>query len=199
MKETGYSLRGLAAALLALALGADAVRAGDVPFMESFDNLSSGALISLNEWETLRNQDVQVQTTVKFAGAKAAIVGTNAVMWNEFNDATITNVWIDFYARQPYSTNNTPPVITGSVAAAFYIDTAGALRVLSNDTWLTLSTTVPSNTWQRFTVKLDYKASRWSLFTADDVPNRLLTSVITNVPFASISTNSYFQAFRVKN
>jgi hypothetical protein len=36
---------------------------------------------------------------------------------------------------------------------------------------------VPSNTWRRYTVNLDYPAQRWSLFLASEVPNALAVAV----------------------
>ncbi|MCE9613422.1 MAG: hypothetical protein K8T26_04045 [Lentisphaerae bacterium] len=197
--RSGARRRGWVPGLALGLLAAAGLRAGTVPFMEPFDTLPSGVLHAQNSWESQRQRDVQVQTTVAFDGAKAAVVATNAVLWNSFNDPAVTNVWIDFYARQRYPSNDAPPSITGSVAAAFYVDSSGALRVTSNNTWLTLSQTVPSNVWRRYTVNLDYVTHRWSLFLADEVPNRLSTTVITNVPFWSSSTNAYFQRFRVKN
>ena len=174
-------------------------RAGDVPFMEPFDDAPGVLLHNYRGWNASRQQDAQAQQGQVFAGTKAAVVSTNAVLWQEFNDSSVTNVWLDFYGWQEYPTNNTPPDLEGSVAASFFVGTDGKIRATSNSTWVTLNYTVPANTWRRFTINLDYTTSRWSLYAADNVPNRLATPVATDLPFHSSSTNAYFRAFRVKN
>ena len=112
---------------------------------------------------------------------------------------TATNVWIDFYARVPHPTNSTPPVISTNAVAAFYVAGDGSVRAISNNTWVTLNYTVPSNTWYRFTVNLDYTTSNWSIHAADSVPNALATTVATNLKFQATATNTYFHRFRIKN
>ena len=126
-------------------------------------------------------------------------MGTNTVVWHDFTNATATNVWIDFYARSSRPTNSTPPSITGSVAAAFFIDASGSIQAISNTTWITTGYTVSNDEWHRFTINLDYMNEKWSLFAAGDTPNVLSTIVATNLALSSTSTNEYFHRFRVKN
>lgn len=189
----GWALAGAAALMAAAAL------AGDLPFIESFETQTSVVLHNHNDWRARRQQDAQVQGNVVFAGSQAGVVATNALLWQNFGDATATNVWIDFYARQQHPPNNDPPELAGSVAAAFYVGTDGKIRAISNATWVTLDVTVPSNAWRRYTVNLDYGAQEWSLYVADEVPNRLATAVAEGLKFRTGSTNAYLQTFRVKN
>jgi hypothetical protein len=174
--------------------------ADDVPFKEPFDELSSGVLHNQNQWQAQQVNNAQVQTATVFAGSKATAVTTNTLVWHNFTNATATNVWIDFYARVPYPANADPPSLTGSVAAAFFVTPEGKVKAVSNDTWVTFDNwTVPSNTWQRFTLHLDYGASNWALYAAGTVPNSLSTALATNLAFSSSSTNTYLRRFRVKN
>jgi len=173
--------------------------AEDVPFIETFDDRTTGVLHNQHGWQARKQNDAQVQTDVTYAGAKAGTVETNSLVWNTFTNASATNVWVDFYARLEYPSDNDPPTLTGSVAAAFYLDTAGKIRAVSNDSWMVLDYTVESNTWYRFSVNLDYDESRWELHVADSTPNELSTKVATNLAFSASSTNEYFHAFRVKN
>jgi hypothetical protein len=173
--------------------------AQDVPFVESFDSLDSGALHNQNDWSARHQNDAQVESSTVYAGGNAATLGTNTVVWHDFTNSAATNVWVDFYARSSYPTNSSEPSIDGSVAAAFYIDKDGKIRAISNNTWVTLGYTVSSNEWHRFTVNLDYVNEKWSIFAADDTPNKLSTIVATNLAFSASSTNEYFHRFRVKN
>jgi len=189
----------LGAMVLASLCAALVAMAQNVPFMESFEDRTVGALHNQSDWQARRQNDAQVQSATVFAGSKAGTVGTNAVVWHNFTNTTVTNVWIDFYTRSAYPTNSSAPSLTGSVAAAFYVAQDGGVRAISNDTWVTLSYTVSCNTWHRFTVNLDYNQEIWSLFAADSTPNTLSTILSTNLAFSSTSTNEYFRRFRMKN
>jgi hypothetical protein len=171
----------------------------DMLFTEPFDSLNSGELHGQNGWQAQDESGAQVTNSVAFAGGKSTMLGTNTVAWHDFADSTGTNVWVDFYARSSYPSNSTTPSLTGSVAAAFFIDKDGAIVAISNTTWVTLSYTVSSNEWHRFTVNLDYNSKKWAIFAVDDTPNKLSTVVATNLAFSSSSTNEYFHRFRVKN
>lgn len=189
----------LAMAILAVLCAFLTAMAQDVPFVESFDNLDSGALHNQNDWAARRQNDAQVETTTVFAGDNAAMIGTNTVVWHNFTNSTATNVWVDFYARSSHPTNSTSPSLKGGVAAAFYIDAAGTIRAISNATWVTLGYTVADDEWHRFSVNLDYINKKWAIFAADDTPNVLSTIVATNLAFSATSTNNYFHRFRIKN
>jgi hypothetical protein len=193
-------VRGAAIAAAALAAVCFRTPAGaqEVPFAETFDSRTAGALHGQNQWQAHRQNDAQVQTAVVYAGGKAAAVTTNTTAWRGFSGAA-TNVWVDFYARVPRPAAGAAPALVGSVAAAFYVAEDGTIRATSNAAWVALNHTVPSNAWHRFTVHLDYAAERWDLYAADDTPNRLSTPVATNIPFSSLSTNTGFRGFRIRN
>jgi hypothetical protein len=192
-----YTIQGAILAIILFAVGS--VQSADELFTESFDNLSTGVLHRQNGWLSDRQNDAQVQTETAFAGTQAGTVSTNATVWHSFTNTAATNVWVDFYARVPYPGDADPPALTGSVAAAFFVTDSGALKAVSNNTWVMLNYTVPADTWQRFTMHLDYKTKRWELFAADDTPNRLLTVIATNLAFSASSTNTYLRRFRIKN
>lgn len=189
----------LLALFLTAGVGWAAESTAALPYMEPFDDYTDTRVHGRNAWQAQRAGDVQAQTAVVYAGARAAIVATNSLLWNRFDDPTATNVWIDFYARQAYPLDDTPPVLATNAAAVFYVDSSGYIRALSNTTWVVLDTVVPSNVWRRYTVNLDYVAARWSLYLADEVPNRLSTPVAEDLAFSSTSTNTHFRTFRVKN
>jgi hypothetical protein len=168
-------------------------------FTETFDDRAEGVLHNQNSWNAQQQNDAQVQADQKYAGTQAGLIATNTVVWRHFNDDTATNVWVDFYAYVTYPADASAPSLNGSVAGAFYIDDGGEIHAKSNATWVATGTTVPENTWRRFSVNLDYAASNWMLYVAGDQPNALATAVATNLAFTSSATNRYFRRFRVKN
>ncbi|MBT3295997.1 MAG: hypothetical protein HN919_01465 [Verrucomicrobia bacterium] len=190
---------GSVALVCALALLAGVSLADKTFFTEDFDTRATGLLHNQNEWVAHRQNDAQVQAATKYAGSKAALVATNAVVWRNFSDTTATNVWIDFYAYVTHPTDNSAPSLDGSVAGAFFVGTNGVIHALSNTTWVATATTVRSNSWRRFTVNLDYATSNWALHVASDIPNAIASVVATNLKFSSSSTNAYFKTFRIRN
>jgi hypothetical protein len=176
------------------------VLAGDVPFSETFDAMNVGSLHGQNDWKADRQSDARVQASTVYAGAQAGLMGTNTLVWQSFTNSAATNVWVDYYSRISYPADATPPTLTGSVAAAFFVTDTGSIKALSNTTWVTFgSYTVPNGSWQRFSVNLDYQSSKWGLYVAGDIPNELSTMIATNLAFSSSSTNTYFKVFKVKN
>jgi len=200
-RSTSWIWVTVAVSLVALAsVLSHRTRAADLPFVEDFDSRSAGVLHNQNQWQSRRQNDAQVQTSITFDGSKAGMLSTNATVRRDFGDTDATNVWVDFYARVPHPTNSAPPVISSNAVAAFYIAGDGSIRAISNDTWIiTTGTTIPSNTWYRFTVNLDYGTSNWSIYAVDGTPNKLATPVVTNLKFQSTATNTYFHRFRIKN
>jgi len=186
-------------AVLCLALAWLPASAQNTLFEETFDERTDGVLHQQNEWQAHRQNDAQVQTTTVYAGAKAGTISTNASVWRDFTNAVATNVWIDFYARVPHPADATPPALTGSVAAAFFVTDAGKIKVTDGGSWSTLNYTVSEDTWYRFSLNLDYTTEKWALYVADSTPNALATTVATNLSFSTSSTNTHFCRFRVRN
>ncbi len=188
------------AALGALVLAAGAARAQSVPFSENFESRTPGVLAGQNGWSAQRQNDAQVQSVTVFAGSRAVAVSTNAAATCAFSNPAATNVWIDFYARPPQPPDSGAPALSGSVAAAFFMGNDGKLRAVSNNTWVTLgAVTLQANRWYRFSVNLDYAASKWALYVANDTPNALATPVATNLAFSASNTNRCFRGFRIRN
>lgn len=176
------------------------VFAGDVPFSETFDAMNIGSLHNQNGWQANRQSDARVQSSTVYAGGQAGLMGKNTLVWQSFTNTAATNVWVDYYSLISYPADATPPTLTGSVAAVFFVTDVGDIKALSNETWVTFSSyTVPNGTWQRFSVNLDYENSKWALYVADDTPNSLSTKIAGDLAFGSKSTNTYFKVFKVKN
>lgn len=157
--------------------------AATLPFVESFDGLSTGALHGQNGWNAT-DADIAVQTANAYSGRAVALV--DGYGFHGVNAAGATDVWMDWYAKpQP---KPAAPVYIRDVAlkstAAFYLNPSGYVVAMSNTTWLTYTHVVlATNAWVRFSVNLDYAADTWSLYAADSTPNALVTNVFRDVPF----------------
>ena len=166
----------------------DAIQGGvTLPFIENFEAIDPGPLDGENNWHADTPANVEVQTSVKFNGARAAKI-TDAYAWHGVADGTYTNVWIDWYAR-PVPRSAVPRGIselTVDTTASFYVNRSGAVVALSNGTWITTTGyTVTTGEWARFSVHLDYDAHTWTLYAADNTPNRMATRVARGMPFYS--------------
>jgi hypothetical protein len=170
-------------------------------FQESFETCDAGVLHGQNGWSVSLQNNAQVQAATAFGGSNAVALATNTTAWQTFDDPTATNVWVDFYARLPTPGDDADPVLTSNVAAAFFVTSGGAIKAISNDCWVTLAPEPPlvADTWYRLTVNLDYGTRRWALYVADSTPNKLATTVATNLAFTGCSTNTYFRRLRVKH
>lgn len=179
---------------------ADSAWAQGLPAVETFEDRTEGCLNAQGDWDGAPLANVQVQSATVHGGSRAGVVGTNAMATLNVADAGATNVWIDFHVRtQPRAVSRTPSLSPDAVAG-FYINGSGGIVARSNTTWVTLSAvSVAADTWYRFSVNLDYAARRWALYVTDNTPNKLATSLATNLTFAAGVTNSVFREFRVKN
>ena len=186
--------------LMAAAFCDRATLGQELPFVETFESMSAGSLDGKADWSAIPQANAQVQTTTVYAGDKACILGSNTMISRSFPGDGETNVWIDFCARLQPRAFSLQPRLSDDAVAGFYFDQSGHIVARSNDTWVTLTGfTIPSNTWQRFSINLDYNASSWAIFVAGDIPNELATAVATNLAFTSTATNTCFHSFRVKN
>lgn len=182
-----------------VAVSAATAGAQDVPFADGFESHDTGPLHGSGNWRARRQNDAQVQQSTVFAGTRAGTVATNTMMWHAFTNSASTNVWFDFYARVPHAPDNDAPSLTNSTAACFYVGADGKVRAISNDTWVVLDHVVPADTWQRFSVHLDYKTERWQLHVAGSTSGALATPVATNLAFSASSTNTYLRNVRIRN
>ncbi len=185
----------------ALLLACSWAHTQSVPFKEPFDEATVGPLHDQNSWIATPQRDANVQTGTVYGGTQGALMTTNALVSHEFSSPNATNVWIDYYARVPYPGDDADPVLTNSVAAAFFITSLGSVKAISNSTWVTISAdgAIPENTWRRFTVHVDYDNRVWGLYVAGSTPNALSTTLATNLAFSASSTNTYLHRFRIKN
>ncbi|OGV61490.1 MAG: hypothetical protein A2498_16440 [Lentisphaerae bacterium RIFOXYC12_FULL_60_16] len=142
-----------------------------LPFTDTFEGYSLGSLNGQGQWNADPSTAVVVQTANRYGGSKAVQI-MDASAWHSVSNLIATNVWMDFYIYPTRHQPTPPPDIVSSATAAFYVNRDGYVVALSNANWVTLLTEqIPSNTWQRFTVKLDYVTRRWSLYKAGPSPN----------------------------
>ena len=200
LARTGCRLSGLTVIAVAVLAGFAVSRASaaGLPFVENFETRNEAPLHGQGGWKSVATANAVVQTTTVYGGGKAGDLG-NVVLWQEFSGVpTATNVWADWYARPPRRTEAGDPVPGENSVVAFFVNSNGYLRVMSNTTWVTLSSyTVPEDTWVRLTAHLDYTNSTWALYVSDDIRNKLATPLATNLAFRAGGTNTVIGELRV--
>jgi autotransporter-associated beta strand protein len=178
-----------------------------LPFLETFDDSPAGMANTLGTlpvqhgWRASPAAYSRVQDSVVFSGTKAGSTSNN-ILTHSFLGSPATNVWVDFYTKpQRKALTGTPPqdLCNSKSTTAFYVNDAGNVVVLSNTTWVAVSTNyvIPSNSWVRFSLNLDYANSNWSLYAAGSATNTLATILATNLPFQGTATNAAFGKFRI--
>ena len=173
-----------------------------LPFSESFDTLTSGAVNAQNEWVSPTGT-ANIQSNV-FAGGSKALQIQGARVTHALSNST-SSVWISFQARITAKPDANPSVTDTNTSVAFFVNTNLNLVVYSNQTAITLSKTIQTNTWTRFDIYCDYDKLKWALGVngtnvAQNLPlfsgNRQMESVL----IANDSTNAvYFDELAVQD
>lgn len=141
-------------------VAAFSVSASPLPFSETFDTLNQGAVDSQNGWVALSGTAI-VQTNVAAAGPQALEM-RNAQVTHSLSNS-VPSVWVGFQTRIA-ARPDANPVLNGSNASVvFFVNTNLNLVVYSNQTPITLSQTIPTNTWIRFDIYCDYENLKWML------------------------------------
>jgi hypothetical protein len=155
--------------------GMDQVQAsptsGRAPFLDCFETNTAnpGNLNGQNGWNASPNYTAQVQTNIVWEGQQAVLYDSATVtseVRRLFNTTPSHVVWVDFHAIARGA--KIPPEPTGQLAA-FLIDAEGRLIVQDGkrpkrEQWVTLTnqySRAKSDTWVRFTVKMDFDNQRW--------------------------------------
>jgi len=165
-----------------------------LPFTETFESVATGTLDGKNDWHALGTSRALNQTTKVYSGSRGAEL-EHAIIWHGVDDATGTNVWVNFFAwPEPCVTNPVDPsALSEDTTAVFYLNTDGQPVVLSNSTWVTYGEAdLGTNNWIRFIVNLDYVADEWGLWAITATTN---ARVATGLPFEN-TTRSVFTSFR---
>jgi len=156
--------------------------------------VATGTLDGKNDWHARGTSRALSQTAKVYAGSRGAEL-EHAITWHGVDDATGTNVWVNFFAwPEPCATNPVDPAsLSEDTTAVFYLNTDGKPVVLSNSTWVTYGEAdLGTNNWIRFIVNLDYIADEWGLWAVTASTN---ARVATGLPFEN-TTRSVFTSFR---
>lgn len=157
-----------------------------LPYCEPFDSLLSGAVHGQHGWRG-GGSSAQVQSSVKYAGAKALSIGNVEVVMTNILAASpniYTNVWTDMVVRPGFTE---PAAVTGvtlsaQTTVAFFLDTNGYVNALDGGNWrvltnfLAVSNSVivtnysslvkvdSTNDWTRMIIQSDYSNDKWNLY-----------------------------------
>ncbi len=145
-----------------------------LPFTEDFEALTIGGLTGQHGW----TGSGTVQPGTVYAGGQAAQL-EDGTLEHLFDDHP-EQVLVQFYSK-PTSGDAAPANIPADATAVFYINTNNQIIAYSNQTDVTLSTTIISNDWNFFEVSGDYTNDTWSLSVNG-------TNALQNFPFYNVAT-----------
>ncbi len=160
-----------------------------LPFTETFDSLTLGAINGQNSWTSTPTNYVSVQTNAYYYGTKAVKI-TNSIMTRAIEANTSTNVWIDFYTWGPRRNPSSYPAPSNRTTIAFFVNSNGYVVARNGSSWNICSNFVVSKTaWTRFTMNLNYTSDKWSIYACDSTQNKISTLLASNLSFNTTSTN----------
>lgn len=163
------------------------VTASPLPFSETFDTLNQGSIDSQNEWVKLSGT-ADIQTNAA-AGGLQSLEMRNAQITHALSNST-SSVWVRFQARITAKPEANPSFTGTNASVVFFINTNLNLVVYSNQTAVTLTHAVQTNTWTRFDIYCDYQNLKWMLSVNG-------TNVAANLPLAS--TNRQMESVLFSN
>jgi len=145
-----------------------------LPFSEDFEALALGGINGRHGW----TGGGTVQADEVYAGSQACQLA-NETMEHLFDEHS-EQISVQFYAK-PSIGEEEPSGFPTNATVVFYINTNFQIVAYSNQTDVTLSTTIISNDWNFFEVSGNYTNDTWSLSVNG-------TNALQNFPFYNAST-----------
>jgi len=191
--------------------------AQQIPFSDSFENYTNGAIVQAltnNGWDA-SDPSVVVQTNAVWDGTNAVIVPAGTIVSNAIIGAAVTNVWTECaMLMQPRSDTNGASIDSNAVVAVNLDAISTCLQAYNpSNGWVTLSNTVwggvaPAVTngqWARVTTYLNYGTKQCAVFLNGQLVTELLPFINTNANACSSfrmqgdsTTSSYLDDFSIR-
>lgn len=135
-----------------------------LPVTDGFEAYSTGAWTPAagSYWATEGTGTATIQTNSPASGSRRVTLDNCSLTLNINTNGSdnYTNVWWEFYAMPSFrddSSGAPAATETTNYHGAFYINTNGALKVLSTNAWLNTGVTgIPTNQWLGFKVNMKY-------------------------------------------
>ena len=173
-----------------------------IPWSDDFESYNNGRPLinGVTGWYASAASCI-VQTNVKYAGSKAAMIPQGGVLSNRFAGIASTGIWTRFYARAVLYDGQTNPYVATNMSALFYINSNGyavahngpaSPTPASSTNWVALYTNaagaaaapVAAGDWTCIEVFLDYPHTNWSLYVNGD-------QLMTNFGFINAGIASF--------
>jgi hypothetical protein len=171
--------------------------ASQLPFLETFDELTNNVSINNQHgWVVDSGTSATVQSSVVATNSSQALEIQNSQVTHSLSNSK-TSIWISFQARITAKPDANPIVSDANTSVAFFVNTNGSLVVYSNTTPVTLNTIIPTNVWTRFDVYCDYSNLKWMLSingtnVASDLALYSASSQVESLLIANHSTNAAY-------
>ncbi len=166
-----------------------------IPFADGFEEYALGSLNGLAPsgyptgiWSAT---DVEVQSNVVNTASRAiSLTSGLAEAVQTFNDNQ-TDVWTDLYAQPVFGDTDSVTNPPADSTFAFYVNSSSNVVAYNGASITTLTATVTSGTWTRFTVNSDHIAKTYDLYV-DGV------QVASGLGFFNASTGDTYTQLSIK-
>ena len=143
-----------------------------IPWSDNFESYYNGTPLinGITGWYASASSCI-VQQDVKYSGTQSALVPTDTVLSNRFNNAWCRLVRLEMYVQPQLYNSSNYPVMATNVAVQFFIGSNGYFVVANGNSWQELTSKadgtaalpVSSNVFSRIQVNLRYKNHTWNL------------------------------------
>ena len=182
-----------------------------IPWSDGFEAVPLGSVDGWNGLTATPVLSMLVQNSMSYGGAQSMAVSTGLLNL-AISDDTATNVWTDMYVKMGVLTSLSSPDLSASTACAFYINdgyltaydgNAGRWFMLTNSytngVWTTnIVSRITTTNWFRLVMYQDFTTWKWSIWKADHITNRIVSSVALNLGFYTNTVTKY-NALSVSN
>lgn len=175
--------------------------ATSLPFETNFNDVALGGDLPLN---TAWSYVIAPKGTNGAPEGAAAIYSADQFTVNVSGADPI--VWWFSYAK--VRAHSTEPTMVATDAAAFYVNTAGQLMASSNTEFVAVASNVPTNSWVKFGVRLDYDNNVWDLYMANPhtatlekrngTPLGFKNDALTGIAAVEVSGETYLDAISME-
>lgn len=159
-------------ASVAAQAGAGGGGTNSIPWYDNFEDyyMQGTPLVNIRGWYASYAGCI-VQTGVKYTGTQAALIPTDTVLSNRFDNAWHRVVRMELYVQPQLYNSSNYPAISSNVAAQFFISSNGYFVIADGSQWRELATKADgsaaaraaSNYFARVQVNLRYKNHTWNL------------------------------------
>jgi len=185
--------------------------ASALPWSDGFETAPLGSADGWNGLTATPPLTMLVQNSVSYSGNQSIAVSTG-ILNLAISDNTATNVWTDMYLKMGVLTSLSSPPLPTNTVCAFYINdgyitaydgTAGRWLMMTNSytngVWTSSAVSqISTVNWCRIIIHQDFGSSKWSIWKADNITNRIASNIALDLGFYTNIAAKY-NAFSISN